>query len=196
MRSDNPVTENQNENEKYPPYTVASCSVCIKDVPLFLKELNDIGSKAGYHIVLLRKYYIAGPHHIETAIKHAIRSFETKPIAKTLEIEILLFIAATRQTGQINQFGVQEGENECYICLIPRRTQKQIEPWNLLQEIGINSDAKTNPDCTDISNDVDNIRLSFFMDQYNITSEELAIIGVNRLEDLVCERVALLCIEK
>jgi KEOPS complex subunit Cgi121 len=190
------MTENQNKTEKYPPYTVTSCSVCIKDVPLFLKTLAEIGLKTGYHIVLLRKYYIAGPRHIETAIRHAVRSFDTKPIAKTLEIEILLFIAATRQTGRISLFGVQEGENECYICLIPRITEKQIEPWDLLQEVGINIDARVNPDCADISNDINNTRLLFFMDQYDITSEELAVIGENRLEDLVCERVALLCVEK
>jgi len=190
------MIDNQNEAKKKSTHTVATCSVYIKDVTLFLKKLNDIGLKTGYHIVLLRKHYIVGPRHIETAIKHAIRSFYTKPIAKTLEIEILLFIAATRQTGRINQFGVQEGENECYICLIPRRAESQIEPWNLLQEGGINIDARTNPGCADSSNDIDNIRLSFFMDQYTITPEELAIVGESRLEDLVCERVALLCIEK
>ncbi|MCL2461014.1 MAG: KEOPS complex subunit Cgi121 [Euryarchaeota archaeon] len=192
------MTEKQNETEKYPPYTVTPCSVCIKDVPLFLNTLATIGLKMHYHIVLLRKYYIAGPRHIETAIKHAVRSFHTKPIAKTLEIEILLFIAATRQTGRISLFGVQEGKNDCYICLIPRITEKQVEPWNLLQEAGINLviDTSMNPDCAEISNDINNTRFLFFMDQYDITSEELTVIGENRLEDLVCERVALLSIEK
>jgi KEOPS complex subunit Cgi121 len=188
------MTEKQNEFEKHSPYTIVACSVYIKDVPLFLKKLNNIGENTGYHIVLLRRYYIAGPRHIETAIKHAIRSFYTKPIAKSLEIEILLFIAASRQTGRINLFGVQEGENECYICLIPRITGSQIQPWDLLQEIDINID-----DCVEISNDANNIRLLFFMDQYDITPEELAIIGEigeRRVEDLICERVALLCLEK
>jgi KEOPS complex subunit Cgi121 len=190
------MTEKQNEIERNSPYIVAACSVCIKDVPLFLKKLNDIGLKTGYHIVLLRTYYIVGQRHIETAIKHAIRSFYTKPIAKTLEIEILLFIAATRQTGRINLFGVQEGENECYICLIPRITENQIQPWDLLQEVEINIDTRVNTSSIDISNDIDNIRLSFFMEQYNITPEELAVTRKSRLEDLVCERVALLSIEK
>jgi len=189
------MIEKQNETENDSPYTIAACSVYIKDVPLFLKKLDDIGRKTGYHIVLLRRYYIAGQHHIETAIKHAIRSFYTKPIAKTLEIEILLFIAATRQTGRINQFGVQEGENECYICLIPRITEDQIKPWDLLQELEINIETRMNPEYK-ISNDIDNIRLAFFMDQYDITPEELAVTQESRLEDLVCERVALLSIEK
>ena len=190
------MTEKQNETKKHQPHTIASCSVYITDVPLFVKKLNDIGSKAEYHIVLLRRDYIAGTRHIETAIKHAIHSFYTKPIAKPLEIEILLFIAATRQTGRINLFGVQEGENECYICLIPRISENQVQPWNLLQEIGINIDTRMTLESAEISNNKNNSRLSFFMDQYDITPEELAVIGESRLEDLVCERVALLCIEK
>jgi KEOPS complex subunit Cgi121 len=171
-------------------YTIAPCSVYIEDVAIFLKELSRIGRKTGYHIVLIRTYYVAGPRHIETAITHALRSFSTKPIAKTLEVEILLFAAATRQTGQIHAFGVQKGDNECYICLISRRGETQSQPLDLLKELQI--DFHT---CTSYAEN-DEIRISFFKEQYNITSEELAMMGKDRLEDLVCERVALLYLIK
>ena len=179
------------KNEKLPSYKIAPCSVYIEDVPIFLKELSRIGLETGYHIVLIRKYYVAGPRHIETAITHALRSFFTKPVAKTLEVEILLFVAATRQTGQIHAFGVQPGDNDCYICLISRRGETQKKPLDLLRGLQINFDTGVVPYA-----ESDALRIAFFMEQYSITSEELTMVGEDRLEDLVCERVALLFLTK
>ena len=188
------VYERENKKEqKNPSYMLASCSVYVEDVPSFLKELANIGMKTGYHIVLIRSEYIAGKRHIETAITHAIRSFATKPIAKTLEIEVLLFAAATRQTGLIHPFGVQKGKNECYICLIPQVNELQMKPFDLLQEAHIAIEPLRSLDTPHINEKKD---LLFFKENYNITSEELAIIGEERLEDLVCERVVLLSLLK
>jgi KEOPS complex subunit Cgi121 len=182
------------ENEKLPSYKIGPCSVYIEDVPIFLKELSRIGLETGYHIVLIRTDYVAGPRHIETAIVHALRSFSTKPIAKTLEVEILLFVAATRQTWQIHTFGVQPGDNDCYLCLISRRDEPPRQPLDLL--IGLNNlDIVMAPYDTSCAEN-DEMRISFFKEQYSITSEELTLMGKDRLEDLVCERVALLFLTK
>ncbi|MDR2855513.1 MAG: KEOPS complex subunit Cgi121 [Methanomicrobiales archaeon] len=183
------------KNKKKPPYAIFPCSVYIKDVPIFLKELSHIGLQTGYHIVLIRTYYVAGLRHIETAITHALRSFSTKPIAKTLEVEILLFAAATRQTGQIHAFGVQPGENTCYICLISRLGETQRKPFDLLKELQIDFNTMMAPYGT-TSYDENDLRISFFKEQYSITAEELTMMGKDRLEDLVCERVALLFLTK
>ena len=194
----NPMATNQNKDENYPSYILASCSVHIEDVSQFLNELATIGMKTGYHIILIRSSCIAGKKHIKTAITHAIRSFSTKPIAKRLEIEVLLFAAATRQTGQIHPFGVQKGENNCCICLIPRMNELQTNPSDLIKELRINIDidAMMKPYFAHHSVENDKTRLSFFKKHYDITAEELAIIGENRLEDLICERVALLSLLK
>jgi len=187
---------NNHDNKKHPSYTIAPCSVYIENVPVFLKELSRIGLKTGYHIVLVRTYYIAGLRHIETAITHALRSFSTKPIAKSLEVEVLLFTAATRQTGQIHAFGVQKGENMCYICLISRLGETQSQPFGLLKELQVDFDTVMDPHDTTNYAENDEIRLSFFKEQFNITSEELTVMGKDKLEDLVCERVALLFLTK
>ena len=175
---------------------IAPCSVYIENVPSFLKELSRIGLETGYHIVLVRTYYVAGPRHIETAITHALRSFSTKPIAKSLEVEVLLFAAATRQTGQIHAFGVQKGDNKCYICLISRLGKTQSQPFGLLKELQIDFDTAMDPYRTTTYAENDEIRLSFFKEQYNITSEELMVMGKDKLELLVCERVSLLFVIK
>jgi KEOPS complex subunit Cgi121 len=172
-------------------YKVCPCTAYVENVPAFLSELVSIGEKIGYHFVLLRRESMAGFRHVHTAVRHAIRSFGERPIAKTLEIEILLFAAATRQTGMISAFGVQQGDNDCYLCVVPRNEQIEQDPWSALEKL-------IKPvQCTEnTSTPLNDTQCSFFCTWYRITPQELALVGRERLEDLVCERVALLSLNK
>lgn len=158
----------------------------VSDVSHFLKELRDIGTKYGVCIVCLDRNVMAGQRHVRSAIDHAFRSHdEGVNIARTPEIEILLFAAGTRQTSLTWPFGVHPGMNEAYLCICPGNEQA-------LLELSSTFDDRNEEDWEVISEE----KMHVLQRLFHITDEELLVVGSERIQDLVCERVALLEILK
>lgn len=152
----------------------------------FLTRIREIGEHSGVTIVCLNRDMIAGYSHVKTALIHALRSWnEDRRIARSLEVEVLLYAAGTRQTGQIAPFGPDTGENNCYLCIIPPDERAITSLLGWMKEVA-------DEDRDVLSKEKKKRLISFF----SITPEELEIVGEDRIVDLVCERCALLTVNR
>ena len=163
-------------------YGIRPALVTVPDVGDFLRQLRAIGREHNAAVVCFNADAMAGLRHAEAAVAHAIRSFDGGcPIAKTFEMEALLYAAGTRQCANAAALGVGEGENRVYVCCRPARPCL----WEALSSlVRFTEDTWEAPDAPKRA------RLKRF---YAITGEEIAAAGgESRLQDLVIERVALL----
>lgn len=166
-------------------YHISGARVEIEDTGEFLRRLREIGERTGVRIVCLNREMIAGLSHARAAIEHAMRAFEVgRGIASSLEMEVLLYAAATRQCSVAIAFGIREGVNHIYLCLIPPSG----DAIRSLQEIVVFEGTQDDP--------IDEERRKRLMRHFGITMEELEAVGEGRLPELVCERVALLDVYK
>jgi len=142
-----------------------------------LEEINDIAEKNNSTIVLIDAKVIAGKKHVESALIHAKRSFkEETQIARTLAMEILVYASGQRQCSLASKIGLHTGENVVYIL---------IEGGNEANsETELKEKIQVIPEPTP---DIQNL-----MKQFNITKEELDVVGKERIEELVIERVAMI----
>lgn len=140
-------------------------------------QINRIAEQTGSCIVLIDAEKTAGKAHIESALAHAKRAFaEKKNIARTLSMEILLYVSAQRQCSLAPRFGLHEGENFVYVL---------IEGGN--ETAARDALAKLVADSPEICADTKTLQKEF-----GITDAELEIVGETRIAELVCERVALM----
>ena len=163
-------------------YEIRMAMIPVTDMGGFLAQLRAIMRTMKTTIVCFNADSMAGRRHVEAALTHAIRSFSCDtPIAKTLEMEALLYAAGTRQCAEASVMGIHEGENRAYICCIPPRPGI----WAALAPFLCFVDE------TETVMDPDHIaRLLRF---FSISDDELAAAGgKDRMQDLVIERVALL----
>jgi KEOPS complex subunit Cgi121 len=162
-------------------YGIRSGVVMVDDPATLLAAVRRIAEKYSTHIVLFDQDRMAGRVHAETALVHAARSCrEKRMIARSFEMEALLYAAGSRQCTVGRDFGVHKGENRCYICLCPEVP----EAW-----VALGEDLTYTPDQElPISWE----KREMLMDLFSITKAELAVVGESRLGELVLERVALL----
>jgi len=154
--------------------------VTIDDPVVLLAAIRWIAKETGTRIVLFDADKMAGRVHAASALAHAARSVERgDPIARTFEMEALLYAAGTRQTRIGRTFGLHEGENRCWVAVAPPADRA----WALLSAL-----TRFEPDPCGLS-PAHRRRLC---DLFEITPAELAIVGEDRLAELVLERVALL----
>lgn len=163
-------------------YEIRTALFTVADRGQFLLQLRRIMQTHDATIICFNAMSMAGLPHAHAAIAHAIRSFYSgSPIAKTLEMEALLYAAGTRQCSDAGAFGIHDGENSAYVCCCPPRT----EVWDTLLPLMRFVDDRGEP--------LDPSRVQTLKRLFSISDEELfAAGGAGRLQDLVIERVALL----
>ncbi|NLV28432.1 MAG: hypothetical protein GXY48_14965 [Methanomicrobiales archaeon] len=167
-------------------YCIIPVHFSIEDKEEFLSFLRTSGEKYNVTLVCLNKNMMAGISHVKTALIHALRSWRSeKPIARSLEMEVLLYAAGKRQTGQIGPFGPDIGENSCYLCILPPSQE-------YYENLSARMIEVTNENWDIISADKKKRLISFF----EITPEEIEITGDSKLSDLVCERTVLLTVNR
>lgn len=149
----------------------------VEDVARTLKTINRIGKETGSVIVLFDAAKIAGKPHIESAVMHAKRSFaDGENISRSLSMEILLYASGQRQCSLAPRFGLQEGENLVYVLILDGETEKAKE-----EILGIVSETE------EISAEKETLKKEF-----DITDEELEVVGEDRIGELVLERIAMI----
>jgi len=149
----------------------------VEDVARTLKTINRIGKETGSVIVLFNAAKIAGKPHIESAVMHAKRSFaDGKNIARTLSMEILVYASGQRQCSLAPKFGLQTGQNQVYVLILDGETQRAKE-----EILGIVCET----DEVSAANET-------LKKEFDITDEELEIVGEDRIGELVLERIAMI----
>lgn len=153
----------------------------VKDVSAVLSDVNKISEKTGSVIVLFDALKTAGTEHIESAANHALRSFKNgKAVARTLPMEILVYASGQRQCSAASKFGLHKGENFVYVLILNGdEAAAQSEILKIIEK----SD--------EISADAEVLKKEFC-----ITDEELSVVGIDRIKEIVLERVALIDVWK
>jgi len=142
-----------------------------------LEKLNDIAEENNSTIVLFDAKVIAGKKHIEEAVRHAKRSFEDgTAIARTLAMEILVYASGQRQCSIASKIGLHDGENIVYALVDGGNESKSLNTIKTL----IAETPQPKPD------------IPALMKQFDITQEELDVVGEDRIEELAIERVAMI----
>lgn len=164
------------------------------DVDAFLDRLTEIGSEHGVAVQAFDGKLIAGRAHLETAVKHANRSVaRDEAIAEDRAVEVLCYAAGTRQIDRALALGVDPGVHPVVIVVddgqLGVRADNQPPSGDeagadrAVRELVADSETLE-------ERDEEAIR-----EQFEVTAAERRAVDVD-LETLVCERVALLDVEK
>lgn len=150
------------------------------DLDSFLNELGDI--EEGYEAVVqgFDARYLASQRHIISAVEKARRAFhQGENVAEELGMEIMLYVAGTRQIDVATEAGLKKGEQDAVFVVLGGDEGADERVRELVDEGEITYGDK-----------------EIIREFYDISSEELDAVGSDKLELLVLERVALLDINK
>lgn len=180
----------------------------VDDLDSFIADLGEIGETHDVTIQAFDARYVAGRRHLEQAVALADRATERgENVARDRAVEILCYAAGRRQIDRALEMGVDEGGSDVVVLVdgegdeLAARTDLEdrfgLESVSALETVegGVGADADGDVDVdadTDVNVDPNlNTLRSFF----EISDAERAATAAS-LEDLVCERVALLEVEK
>ncbi|MFB6070569.1 MAG: KEOPS complex subunit Cgi121 [Halanaeroarchaeum sp.] len=151
-----------------------------ESVPALVNELED-ASEAGTAVQAFDARYVAGREHLETAVAHANRSVERgENVADDRSVEILCYAAGRRQIDRALAMGVGEGTTPVLVVADgPAEDRVADRVGTLVASVATLEEGE--PD-----------RIREFFD---VTPAEQDATDAP-LADLVCERVALLDVEK
>jgi KEOPS complex subunit Cgi121 len=167
------------------PFEIRQARMTVGDLTEFLRTIRSIALRHSTYIVCFNAENMAGLRHAEMAIHYAKRSFFSgKPISNSFEMEALLFASGSRQCNIAALFGIHEDENRIFVCSNPLNDLA----W---KELSVHMTFVTEM-WDEITRDKEERLKSFF----GITDDELALVGHNRIIDLVVERLALLAVNR
>jgi KEOPS complex subunit Cgi121 len=164
-------------------YEILAGTITIESVEAFLREINAIAQSNNVIIQAIDAKKVADRQHVDTAVRHAIRSFaEHHNVANDLGVEILLHLSASRQIQRALRTGVREGAMD--VLLIVLGTSKSIEAsTRKLADL-----LAVDPHVIEYSRE----KREQLMKTFSITEEEInAVGGDHRIPELVRERIAL-----
>ncbi|MFC6719705.1 KEOPS complex subunit Cgi121 [Natrialbaceae archaeon GCM10025810] len=163
------------------------CDLEIEDLDSFVADLGEIGDRHGTTVQAFDARYVVGPRHLERAVEFADRAIERgENVARDRAVEILLYAAGRRQIDRALEMGVGEGEGRAVVLLDGG------DEAAALEGLESNPAFATVETFTGGDDAGDEETLEAF---FEITDAERATTDAD-LEDLVCERVALLEVEK
>jgi|Deesub1362B_J571_1020462.scaffolds.fasta_scaffold00058_48 KEOPS complex subunit Cgi121 len=118
---------------------------------------------------------------IEVAVRKALEAFEKKEnVSRELGMEILLYTVAKRNISKALEYGVKEGINELVFVILGEDNEVE-EALSFLKSFV--KEKKTLR--------IDEGKINKLKEVFEITDEELGAVGIEKLEDLVIERITL-----
>lgn len=158
--------------------TIHEAKATVENTAAVLAQINKIAEKTGSTIVLFDAGKVAGPDHIRSAVRHAERSFASgKPVARTLAMEILLYASGQRQCSLAPKFGLHTGENLLFTVILGGDAAQAQQLLNGIVSFTMHGVAASR---------------ATLMEEFGITEDEIAVVGEDRMNELVIERVALM----
>ena len=156
----------------------------VEHVDDFVARLGTIGDDHDCTIQAFDARYIVSRTHLERALELADRARERgEAVARERAVEILLYAAGRRQIEQALELGVGEGEQPVVVLVAGENGRAERAAAN---------DVEALLDAEDTLDSFDTERVGEFFD---IGERELVATDAD-LAALVCERVALLDVEK
>jgi KEOPS complex subunit Cgi121 len=158
----------------------------IEDIDAFVERLGEIETQHDATVQAFDARYIVGRVHLERALTLADRAIERgENVARERSVEILLYAAGRRQIDQALTLGVIEGETAVVVLVDGGNERAAADAVQTMLESGSERASEL-----EFAHDEERVR-SYF----DIGDRELAATD-GTLSDLVCERVALLDVEK
>lgn len=155
--------------------------VTIDDVDGFLDTIRAIGERHGCAVQAIDARYVAGERHLEKAWQLATRERNRgEAIAEDPGLEWLLYAAGTRQLNRAFDLGVTTGENRLVIVVWGENESDAIA--DIAEEI-VPIEGLPEPDADRL------------VEWFDISRAEREATAAD-LEALVCERVALLTVDR
>jgi KEOPS complex subunit Cgi121 len=167
--------------------------VDVDDVDAFVAELDGIASETGTTIQAFDARYVVSRRHLERAVELADRAIERgENVARDRAVEILLYAAGRRQITDALELGVSEGSNRV-VVLVDAESGAAGTDGNAAEADAADAVRSRVLDTVEPTlGDYDAQRVCEF---FEIGGDELAVVD-DDLAALVCERVALLIVEK
>ena len=157
----------------------------VDDVDEFVTGLGAIGDEYGVAVQAFDARYVVGRSHLEQAVRLANRATEHgDTIARERAVEILLYAAGRRQINRALEMGVDEGTTPAVVVVDG--------VGDGADEAGAAAAVETLLTPASTLGEYDRERV---VDFFDISETELAATS-GTIDDLVCERVALLAVEK
>ncbi|WP_323191332.1 KEOPS complex subunit Cgi121 [Halostella sp. PRR32] len=156
----------------------------VDDTDALVERLGEIGDEHGCAVQAFDARYVAGRDHLKRAVELADRAIERgENVARNRGVEILLYAAGRRQINQAFEMGVSEGE-QAVVVLIDGD-----------DEAGATEAATEQLDITEPTAAVEHADEELLRDFFDVTDAERDATDAD-IGALVCERVALLEVEK
>ncbi|MFP4217673.1 MAG: KEOPS complex subunit Cgi121, partial [Salinarchaeum sp.] len=150
-----------------------------------LDSFDRIGTAHDCTVQAVDARYVAGREHVQTAVNHATRALARgNAIAHDPGVELLLYLAGTRQIERAMEIGLDAREMPAVIVVAPAGPAADIA--------GATQAVRDLPQVTQTAIDVGDPEQ--LMAWFDIDDAEQAATATD-LETLVCERVALLAVE-
>jgi KEOPS complex subunit Cgi121 len=174
----------------------------IDDVEAFLGKLDAVADEHGVTIQAFDARYVVGREHLERAVELATRAIDRgEAIAREEGVEILLYAAGRRQINRALEMGVAEGEWPVVAVVVDTdRESPGGDPADDESSAGDSTDReraaaadlREHLDPAETLGKYDEPRVCEF---FGVTDREREATAGD-LADLVCERVALLVVER
>ncbi|SDC70462.1 KEOPS complex subunit Cgi121 [Natrinema hispanicum] len=163
------------------------CRLEIDDLDAFVAELGNLGDRHGVTIQAFDARYVAGRRHLERAVEFADRAIDRgENVARDRAVEILLYAAGRRQIDCALAMGVDEGETQAVVLVDGDSEENEAAALEAVETL----DAFVDHEPTLETQDVETL-CAFF----DVPDAEREATDAP-LSALVCERVALLEVEK
>lgn len=168
---------------------VESGSLHVEDVDKMVSRLREIGDRHDCTVQAIDADYVAGQAHLQQALRLADRARKrNEGIARSRDVELLLYIAATRQIDRAFELGLAAGENEVVVVIDSKQSG---EAGGSEEQAAASVRSLLDPaPFESVAGDVATIESWF-----DITEQERSVADA-KLEALVCERVALLVLDR
>ena len=164
---------------------VVECYTDISDLDAFIDTISTIRSERDCLLQVVDARYIAGETHIQTAVDHTLRAVQQDDmIARDPNVELMLYLAASRQINNAFNIGIGSGRTPALIILHGGDEDKARDEVSNVDGVTV---SNLNPG-TEYGSQ------QHLQKWFDITDQELATNLP--IEFLVSERVALLTVEK
>jgi KEOPS complex subunit Cgi121 len=161
--------------------------ITLEDINDFLGQIGEVSEEYDVTIQAIDASYVVGRDHLGQAVRLADRAFERgENIARERSVEILLYAAGTRQIDEALTLGVEPGTQPAVVVVHdPNGSGDETAALDAVASLSGVSTAQT----------IDTFERNKVQSWFEISDAELAATDAT-LSELVCERVALLTVEK
>jgi len=175
-----------------PPHRLVRGTIAIDDLGAFLSRLDEIADETGAIVQAFDADLVVSDAHLRAATRLAARAIARgEAVARDPGVEILLYAAGRRQIDRALALGVSEGEQRAVVLVADFDTVDGAGRSAADLDAATDAvDALTIPG--EVTDEFDAERVKAF---YDVSDRELAATA-GGLADIVCERVALLDVEK